>query len=39
VVYARDLGPARNHDLLAAFPDRQPYYLPLTGPPQPGFGP
>jgi len=39
VVYARDLGPARNHDLLAAFPDRRPYYLPLTGPPQPGVGP
>ncbi len=39
VVYARDLGAARNRDLLAAFPDRQPYYLPLTGPPQPGLGP
>ena len=39
VVYARDLGPARNRQLLAAFPDRTPYLLPLSGPPRPGVGP
>jgi hypothetical protein len=39
VVYARDLGPDHNRALLAAFPDRSPYYLPLTGPVQPGVGP
>jgi hypothetical protein len=40
VVYARDLGPEHNRYLLGtAFPDRTPYYLPLVGPPQPGFGP
>ena len=39
VVYARDLGPDHNRALLAAFPGRSPYYLPLSGPPQPGIGP
>ncbi|MDQ2806481.1 MAG: hypothetical protein M3Z04_06130 [Chloroflexota bacterium] len=39
VVYARSIDAGRNRALLAAFPDRQPYYLPLSGPPQPGLGP
>ncbi len=39
LVYACDLGPERNRALLSYFPDRRPYYLPLTGAPQPGFGP
>jgi len=38
-VFARDLGPAKNRSLLGYFPGRQPYYLPLEGPPRPGFGP
>jgi hypothetical protein len=38
-VYARDLGPERNRGLAAQFPGRTPYWLPLDGPPQPGFGP
>ncbi len=39
VVYVRDLGAARDRGLLGYFPDRQPYYLPLDGPPRPGVGP
>jgi hypothetical protein len=39
VVYARDRGADNNRALLAAFPDRQPYYLPLDGPPHPGVSP
>jgi 4-amino-4-deoxy-L-arabinose transferase-like glycosyltransferase len=39
VVYARDLGTTRNKGLLGFFPGRTPYWLPLNGPPQPGFGP
>jgi len=38
-VYVRDLGPQRNKGLLGYFPGRQPYYLPLEGPPRPGVGP
>ena len=38
-VYARDMGPTRNKALAGQFPDRTPYYLPLSGPPQPGVGP
>jgi hypothetical protein len=38
VVYARDLGADANRALLPAFPDRAPYYLPLTGPVEPGVG-
>jgi hypothetical protein len=39
VVYVRSFSPRRNQQLLPAFPDRTPYYLPLTGPPHPGVGP
>jgi 4-amino-4-deoxy-L-arabinose transferase-like glycosyltransferase len=39
VVYARDLGPDRNRGLVALFPGRTPYWLPLDGPPQAGVGP
>ncbi|HEX6606953.1 MAG TPA: hypothetical protein VF276_08580, partial [Chloroflexia bacterium] len=39
VVYARDVGAGGNAALLSSFPDRQPYYLPLDGPLQPGTGP
>jgi hypothetical protein len=39
VVYVRSFSPRRNTQLLRAFPDRTPYYLPLTGPPHPGVGP
>ncbi|MBF6611631.1 MAG: hypothetical protein IVW55_00700 [Chloroflexi bacterium] len=38
IVYARDLGAARNRGLVALFPGRTPYWLPLNGPPQPGVG-
>jgi hypothetical protein len=38
-VYARDLGAERNRGLAALFPDREPYWLPLAGPPRPGVGP
>ncbi|HUS17372.1 MAG TPA: hypothetical protein VM536_20445, partial [Chloroflexia bacterium] len=39
IVYARDLGADRNRALLPDFPGRQPYFLPLNGPPRPGVGP
>ncbi|HMA35789.1 MAG TPA: hypothetical protein VKY74_15090, partial [Chloroflexia bacterium] len=39
VVYVRDLGAELNRTLLPYFPDRQPYYLPLNGPPHPGIAP
>jgi 4-amino-4-deoxy-L-arabinose transferase-like glycosyltransferase len=39
IVYARDLGAERNESLMEHFPGREPYWLPLEGPPQPGFGP
>jgi hypothetical protein len=39
VVYVRDVGAGGNAALLPSFPDRQPYYLPLDGPLQPGTGP
>ncbi len=39
VIYARDVGGGGNAALMPSFPDRQPYYLPLDGPLQPGTGP
>lgn len=39
VVFARDLGAEKNRSLLAAFPGRTAYWLPLDGPPVPGVGP
>jgi 4-amino-4-deoxy-L-arabinose transferase-like glycosyltransferase len=36
IVYARDLGAAKNATLAAQFPGRMPYWLPLNGPPSPG---
>ncbi len=38
IVYARDLGTARNRGLVELFPGRTPYWLPLNGSPQPGTG-
>jgi hypothetical protein len=38
-VYARDLGAEKNRELLGALAGRDPYWLPLQGSPQPGFGP
>jgi 4-amino-4-deoxy-L-arabinose transferase-like glycosyltransferase len=38
-VYARDLGAERNRGLAGLFPGRTPFWLPLDGPPVPGFGP
>lgn len=39
IIYARDLGAQKNRGLLPLFPGRTPYWLPLEGPPRPGFGP
>jgi hypothetical protein len=38
IVYARDLGREANLSLLPMFSGRQPYWLPLDGPPVPGVG-
>jgi 4-amino-4-deoxy-L-arabinose transferase-like glycosyltransferase len=39
VVYARDLGAEKNAELARLHPEREPYWLPLDGPPMPGVGP
>jgi hypothetical protein len=39
VVYVRDLGPEANAYLASLHPGREPYWLPLDGPPVPGVGP
>lgn len=39
IIYVRDLGRPHNESLLSAFPGRVAYWLPLNGPPKPGFGP
>ena len=39
VVYARDRGADANRYLASLVPGRMAYWLPLEGPPQPGFGP
>lgn len=38
-VYARDLGPEKNREVLAFFPGRAAYWLPLDGQPVAGVGP
>jgi hypothetical protein len=37
IVYARDLGAKKNQALAQQFPGRDPYWLPLDGPPSPGL--
>ncbi len=39
IVYVRDLGLDANTYYASLYPSRQPYYLPLTGPPKPGVSP